>query len=363
MIINHNIAAEKASRHFGMNVRKMDATFEVLSSGERINSAADDPAGLAVSEKMRTQVRGLSQAQRNIQDGISLIQTAEGFLREANDILQRMRELSVQAANGTYTGQDRAQINVEFDQMLKELNRLHEDAKFNTIRLFDGYSTGKNSFGENESGEINPSRNINFNNPETGSGKSGIVIQSGANTDERTFVKMDTINSYELGLTAQPTETYTNNDNLAYREFSFFDATPQAIEDMMYLESSIMPSALESMDGKVLSIDFYTPKEGTRVDLSTTEDATETISVIDVALHKVNKQRANLGSYQNRLETTMRGVQLTRENIQSAESRIRDADMAESYVELTKESILSQSSASMLAQANHNSSMILRVIG
>jgi flagellin len=175
---------------------------------------------------MRAQIRGLHQASRNIQDGVSFIQTAEGFLKESNEILQRMRELTVQAANGTYTTEDRAQINVEFDQLVRELNRIHEDAKFNTIRLFDGYSVGKNSFGEGEGGKIKPSRNINFNTNNNTEGMNGLVIQSGANTDERAFIKMNTFNTYALGLTGKPTQTYKDisgidNNNPAYRELSF----------------------------------------------------------------------------------------------------------------------------------------------
>jgi flagellin len=377
MIINHNMSANKAHRHFSINVSNIDRSFEVLSSGERINRAADDPAGLAVSEKMRAQVKGLSQAARNIQDGISFVQTAEGYLKESNNILQRMRELTVQAANGTYTAEDRAQITVEFDQMVKELNRLHEDAKFNTVRMFDGYSLGMNSFGQKTVGadvvgasrseNIASARNQNFN-VDNETGMNGVIIQSGANTDERMFIKMDSFNSYTLGLTGQPENTYgdisgVDNNNPAYRELSFFNANQVPIEDLMYLENPIQLSYLETQSGQALSIDYYQPKEGTRIDLSTPERATETITVLDIALNKVNKQRANLGAYHNRLETSLRGVNLAQENLTASESRIRDADMALSYVELTKHSILAQSSSSMLAQANNISTLALRIIG
>lgn len=365
MIINHNAAASRAHLNYSNNLSNINKTFETLSSGERINKASDDPAGLAVSEKFRSQISGLKQSQRNIQDGISFIQTAEGYLTETNNILQRMRELSVQAANGTYTAEDRAQINVEFDQMVKELNRIHEDSKFNTIRIFDGYSLGQNSFGANDDNTIAASRNPNFNSE--GAGLNGLVIQSGANTDERTFIQLDATNSYTLGLTDQPTTTYAdnsevNNGNLAYRELSFFDSTEKPIEDLMYLESGIRTSAIEENSGEPLSISYFTPKEGTRIDLSTPERATETITVLDVALNKVNKERASLGAYQNRLETAQRGTALSIENLQAAESRIRDADMAKEYTKLVKYNILTESSSSMAAQANTMQNSILRII-
>jgi flagellin len=377
MIINHNIPANKAHRFYNINVKNLDKSFEVLSSGERINRAADDPAGLAVSEKMRAQIKGLRQASRNVQDGISFIQTADGYLQESNNILHRMRELTVQAANGTYTAEDRAQITVEFDQMVRELNRIHEDAKFNTIRMFDGYSLGMNSFGQKEGGEtaagvaraanIAAARNPNFNVDEN-TGKNGVVIQSGANTDERIFIGMDSFSSYTLGLTGQPEQTYgeisgVDNNNPAYRELSFFNSEDQSLEGLMYLENSIPPSAYETESGEELSIQYFTPKEGTRIDLSTPDRATETITVLDIALNKVNKQRANIGASQNRLETTLRGINLAQENLQASESRIRDADMASQYLEMTKHNILSQSSASMLAQANNISNLVLRIIG
>jgi flagellin len=385
MIINHNISALNANRMFSYNVKKMDTHLESLASGERINKGADDAAGLAVSEKMRAQVRGLNQASRNIQDGISLVQTTEGFLRESSDVLQRVRELSVQAANGTYTSEDRAQITVEIDEMLKELNRVHEDAKFNTMRLLDGKTTGFNSFGMKTAqnptavgaGEIAPARNINFNAVDdqgqkvADTGSNGVVIQSGANTDERMFIRLDTFNSYSLGLTPEPVESYatsttagntSTNENRAWREISFY--TPQALnlEEALYLESDIDPSAI-GQAGTEVNIDLLPPEVNNRVNVSSSEKATETIAVLDIALNKVNKQRADLGAFQNRMEMAMKGVDNAAENLQAAESRIRDADMAEQFVNFTKEQILSQSAATMTAQANMRSQLVMRILG
>jgi flagellin len=385
MIINHNIAAMNSQRIFDINVKNVDDSLEKLSSGLRINSGADDAAGLAVSEKMRAQIRGLKQASKNIQDAISLTQTAEGYLKSSNDVLQRMRELTVQAANGTYTNADRAQINVEIDQLTRELNRIHEDAKFNTIRLLDGYSLGQNSFGGevpetiddtttfDYQGTIENARNVNFNETDDQgnitNGKNGVVIQSGANTDERMFVEIGSFNTHALGFTARPENTYqqisqqqdpeneVNNNNLAWRERSFYNEEAQDLDSLVYLESSITDPVAD------VNIDFLIPQPGNRVDITTSKKATESITVIDVALNKVNKQRADLGAFENRLEMAQRGVDMTTEKLQSAESRIRDADMAREFVELTKNQILSQSSSAMTAQANSKSQLIFRIIG
>jgi len=366
---------------FSNNVKKMDGHMEKLASGLKINKGADDAAGLAVSEKMRAQVRGLNQASQNLQDGISMLQTAEGFLSESGDVLQRIRELTVQAANGTYTSEDRAQITVEIDEMVKELNRVHEDAKFNTMRLLDGKSTGYNSFGLQDAAgdptasgpdQIALARNANFNRTDVQAGMNGVVIQSGANTDERMFVKLDVFNSYSLGMTDRPNQTYSEiatsefgsiNNNQAWRERSFYAPQALNIEAAMYLESAITPSAISQVEGEEVTINLLPPQDLNRVNVSSSEAATETITVLDVALNKVNKQRADLGGFQNRLEMAVKGVDNAAENLQAAESRIRDADMANQFIGFTKEQILSQSAASMTAQANMRSQLVMRILG
>lgn len=402
MIINHNLAAMNAHRHFGLKVRNMDRNVESLASGERINRGADDAAGLAVSEKMRAQIRGLNQASRNIQDGVSLIQTTEGFLKESQSVLHRMRELIVQAANGTYTREDRAQITVELDQMIRELNRIHEDAKFNTLRLLDGKTLGENSFailqpdGTYPSSELTPqgdlvpaelhTRNPNFgieNDQENP--YNGLVIQSGANTDERMFVRIGAFNTYALGLTEQPKQRpddpdllkqYEANSNLAWREQSFYHIGDLDLDAEMYLEHPVDPAPDGTpFPGTTGGDDDATPPHGVtievlypvrgenRVDVTTSERATESITPIDVALNKVSKQRADLGAFQNRLELAMEGVDMASENLQASESRIRDADMAKEFVNFTKNQIMSQSAASMTAQANMRAQIILKIIG
>jgi flagellin len=276
---------------------------------------------------MRAQIRGLNQASRNIQDGISLVQTTEGHLAESNDVLQRMRELTVQAANGTYNQQDRAQITVELDEMVKELNRIHEDAKFNTMRVLDGKSLGINGFANIDAatGNANPaelaSRNPNFLetradavtgglNSAAGTPANGLVVQSGANTDERMFVKIDAFNTKALGLTQGPTTLYSDNNGgaaePAWRELSFYQASPLDLNAAMYLESAITPEPAGA--GSVTIDNMFPDLANNRVSVSTGEKATETLTVLDVALNKVNKQRANIGSFQNRLEKAMQGV-------------------------------------------------------
>ncbi len=387
MIINHNLAAMNADRHFNLKIKLMDRSLESLSSGERINRGADDAAGLAVSEKMRAQIRGLNQASRNLQDAASLIQTTEGFLKESNDVLQRLRELSVQAANGTYTREDRSQISVEVNELVRELNRIHEDAKFNTIRLLDGKSLGLNSFGAksttapvpNETiytkDDIALARNINFNNTDEANpptaGRNGLVVQSGANTDERMFMEIYSFNTYALGITDVPGGsanpiTYMNsaspgftsqNANLAWREREFYSEQPIDLDVIMYLESAIAAPV------NPVTINLLNVIPGNRLDLTTSEKSTESIAVLDVALNKVNKQRADLGGFQNRIELAMQGVDNAAENLQASESRIRDTDMAKEYVNFTKNQIMSQSAASMTAQANVRSQLIFKIIG
>jgi flagellin len=349
----------------------MDKNIERLSSGLRINRGSDDAAGLAVSEKMSAQIRGLNQAYRNLQDSASLVQTAEGHLKESNDVLQRVRELTVQAANGTYTTEDRAQITTELDQMVRELNRIHEDAKFNTLRLLDGQTLGVNSFGgeygeRSETAVVNPARNLNFNqgNEADAPGRNGVVVQSGANTDERMFVDLGVFNTFGLGITGTPDEVYPNENHeinfQAWREKSFYQDSEYDLDAHAYLES-----ALDVMrdDVKIQNLVPLTTDAVNRLDVTTTEKATQSITVADIALNKVNKQRADLGAFQNRLEKAMEGVQNAAENLQSAESRIRDADMAKEFVEFTKNQILSQSSATMTAQANVRSQLIMRILG
>jgi flagellin len=283
MIINHNMSALYADRQLGVTQLDVSKSIEKLSSGMRINRAGDDASGLAVSEKMRSQVRGLNQAERNIQNGVSFIQTTEGYLQETQDILHRLRELSVQSANGIYSDEDRMMIQVEVSQLVDEVNRIASHAQFNGMNLLTG------AFAQNSSvGRI-------------------MQLQVGANMDQNERVFVGTMTAAALGLQNSQGET------------------------------------------GMLSI-------------STPEEANMAIGSVDSALKLVSKQRADLGAYQNRFEMAAEGVAIASENIQAAESRIRDTNMASQMVDFTRGSILSQSGTAMLAQANVRTQSVLQLL-
>ncbi|MFP4363927.1 MAG: flagellin [Spirochaetia bacterium] len=286
MIINHNLSAQFAQRQLGQTNRSLDGAMEKLSSGLRINRAGDDASGLAVSEKMRAQIRGLNQASRNAENGISFIQTTEGYLQETQSILQRVRELSIQSANGIYTAEDRMQIQVEVSQLVDEIDRVASHAQFNGMNILTGRfasDTGTNTV------------------------TASMWLHIGANMDQRERVYIGTMTAAALGVR-----------NTGSQE--------------------------------ILS-------------LSTPDSANRAIGTLDSALQRVNKQRADLGAYQNRLEMAITGIDIGAENLQAAESRIRDTDMADQMVELTKNQILSQAGTAMLAQANQKSQSVLQLLG
>lgn len=286
MIINHNMSAQFAQRQLGVNNSAVTSNMEKLSSGLRINKAGDDASGLAVSEKMRSQIRGLNQASRNASDGISMIQTTEGYLQEGQDILQRIRELAVQSSNGIYTAEDRMQIQVEVSQLVDEVDRIASHAQFNGMNLLTGRFAGAQDLG--------------------GAGQD-LFFHIGANMDQREQVVIGTMTAAALGLRNQG-------------------------------------------DNRIITI-------------SNTESANSTIGVVDTALKNINKQRADLGAYQNRLEMAVKGIDIGAENLQAAESRIRDADMAKEMVEFTKNQILVQAGNAMLAQANMKTQSVMQLLG
>jgi len=285
MIINHNLSAMYANRQLGINNLNVDKNMEKLSSGMRINRAGDDASGLAVSEKLRSQIRGLNQASKNGLNGISFIQTTEGYLQETQDIIQRLRELSVQASNGIYSAEDRMQIQVEVSQLIDEIDRIASHAQFNGMNLL----TGRFARADGE-------------NIVTGS----MWFHIGANMDQREQVFIGTMTAKGLGV-------------------------KQVASD------------------EILS-------------LSSPDGANRSIGVLDAALKKVSKQRADLGAYQNRLEHAIKGIDIGAENMQAAESRIRDADMAHEMVEYSKNQILMQASNAMLAQANQKTAAVLQLL-
>jgi flagellin len=285
MIINHNLSAMFAERSLGVTQASTNKGMEKLSSGLRINRAGDDASGLAVSEKMRSQVRGLNRASANASDGISFIQTTEGYIQETGDILQRLRELAVQSANGIYTAEDRMQIQVEVSQLVDEIDRIASHAQFNGLNMLTGLFA--RPAGENTV-------------------TASMWFHIGANMDQREQVFVGTMTSAGLGLRNAGDSTFIS---------------------------------LESAD-----------------------DANRSIGTLDSALKIVNKQRADLGAYQNRLEHAIRGVDIGAENLQAAESRIRDTNMAKQMVDFTRDQILTQSGTAMLAQANQRTSSVLSLL-
>ncbi len=289
MIINHNMSAMFAQRQQKFTNIETTSNIEKLSSGLRINRAGDDASGLAVSEKMRAQIRGLNQAERNAADGISLIQTTEGYLQETQDILQRLRELAVQSSNGIYTAEDRMQIQVEVSQLVDEINRVASHAQFNGMNLLTGRfarETGTNTV------------------------TASMWFHIGANMDQRERVFIGTMTAQGLGL--------------------------------------------QSSDGL--------PHTASFISLSEPDSANRTISILDSAIRTLNKQRADLGAYQNRLEMARVGLSIGSENLAAAESRIRDVDMASEVVDFTRNQILMQSSTAMLAQANVQTQSVLQLL-
>ncbi len=285
MVINHNMSAMFAQRSQGIQDLNQQKSMEKLSSGMRINRAGDDASGLAVSEKMRAQIRGLNQASENASNAISFIQTTEGYLQETTDIVQRIRELAVQSSNGIYTEEDRMQIQVEVSSLIAEVDRVASAAQFNGMNMLTGRfarPTGENTV------------------------TASMWFHIGANMDQRTQVYIGTMSAMALGLR-----------NVG--------------------DESIMT-------------------------LASPDEANRAIGTLDEALKKINKQRADLGAYQNRLEMTVKGLDIGAENLQASESRIRDTDMANEMVEFTKDQVLSQAGTAMLAQANQSSQNVLSLL-
>jgi flagellin len=282
MIINHNMSAINANRVLKFKHWDVNRSTAQLASGMRINNAGDDPSGLAVSEKMRTQIQGLRQATRNTEDGMSFLQTVDGYLNQTSSVLQRIRVLAVQSANGIYSQQDRQLIQVEVSAMVAEVDRIASQAEFNRFKLLLG-----------DFAHTNPT--------------SSMWFQLGANMYQRVRVFVGTMTSQGLGVTDRTGRIVTN--------------------------------------------------------LSTADGSTRAIGTIDDALHKIAKLRADIGAYSNRFEFAAKGLMMAYENMQASESRIRDADMAETFVDMTRDTILAQSGTSMLAQANMRSRLVLQLLG
>ena len=283
MIINNNMSSVYANRQLGITQAEVGRSMEKLSSGMRINRAGDDASGLAVSEKLRSQIKGLNQAERNIQNGVSFIQTTEGYLQGTQNVLHRLRQLAVQSANGIYTDEDRMQIQVEVSQLVSEVNRIASHAQFNGMNLLTGSFATDSVVGR------------------------VMQLQVGANMDQNERIFIGTMTATALGL--------------------------------------------QSSQGTVDNMSMLNP-----------ELANQAIGTLDSALRMVSKQRADLGAYQNRFEMAAQSVAVAAENMQAAESRIRDTNMASEMVNYTRSALLNQTGTAMLAQANVRAQSVLQLL-
>jgi len=297
MIINHNLGAMNANRNMNINSGNASKSMEKLSSGLRINKAGDDAAGLAISEKMRGQIRGLDQASANAQDSISLIQTAEGALNETHSILQRMRELAVQSSNDTNTTVDRGEIQKEVDELAKEITRIANNTEFNSKKLLNG--------GADSGSAVTNADDLTFH--------------IGANAGQNIELVIGAMDAKTLGVTGVAVTNVSATGNVA----------------------------AVTVDG---------------IDISTQSDADTAITSIQSAIETVSAERSKLGAYQNRLEHTIANLGTSSENLTSAESRIRDVDMAKEMSTFSKNNILSQAAQAMLAQANQQPQQVLQLL-
>jgi flagellin len=393
MVVQHNLTAMNSNRQLGVTTSAQAKSAEKLSSGYRINRAGDDAAGLKISEKMRSQIRGLNKASSNAEDGVSLIQTAEGALNEAHSILQRMNELAVQGANDTNESIDRDAINEELDALTEELDRISSTTQFNKQNLLDGTFQDKNlQVGANSN------QNISLSISSMNATSLGLKNESVTTKyDKQTGSKYVSVTYENLG-----TYTYKTSKSLASNKASAIATLSANVSGKftsgMYVASLGTFRAL--VNGKTFSVvslamkaDIAATKSamkdainnkfetyakisnttataarssytltGQNVNVRDYASANSAISAIQEAINRVSTQRSALGALQNRLEHTIANLDNVSENTQSAESRIRDTDMAEEMVEYSKNNILAQAGQSMLAQSNQSTQGVLSLL-
>ncbi len=400
MVVQHNLTAMNSNRQLGVTTSSQAKSSEKLSSGYRINRAGDDAAGLKISEKMRSQVRGLNRASTNAQDGVSLIQTAEGALNEAHSILQRMNELAVQGANDTNESIDRDAINEELDALTQELDRISQTTQFNKQNLLDGSFNDKNlQVGANANQKIAISiDNMNatalglrgVNKKVDNQLQSGIVAKSiayqgfGVTYDHSTSLAAnvsDAITAAKTGVSSKYTtagsgayigvlNTETGkNEYTSFEDGKVFDTAGSAMLHDASFAAANASSAITDNLGDYLKTTTSTASasvvgysETGRVAVDNYEIANDSITAIQEAINKVSSQRSALGALQNRLEHTIANLDNVAENTQAAESRIRDTDMASEMVEYSKNNILAQAGQSTLAQAHQSTQGVLSLL-
>ncbi len=355
MIIQHNIAAINSYRNLGVNQSGLNKNLEKLSSGYKINRAGDDAAGLAISESMRSQINGLNQAAKNAQDAIGLIQTAEGALTEVHSMLQRLTTLASQSANGTYNTVARGNLQSEVSELLKEIDRIANNTDFNGIKpLANEGSAGKMTF------QIGPS------------GKETIVVNSQAMTVSGIQAAIwDSMTGFDRDKQAEGKTQNLTNATVKFDKASSGGTVQVTGQQNGYITSSGMvnSSAYTTQKAAYFAAKFAGGSTGVSALLptlnisgSSTVVANAAIDTINAAINAVSSYRAKLGAAQNRLEHTVNNLKVTSENITSAESRIRDTDMADEITAFTKNNILLQASQSMLAQSNSVPQSILSLL-
>jgi len=376
MIINHNMAAVNTYRQLSTNNTASSKSLEKLSSGLRINRAGDDAAGLAISEKMRGQIRGLDQASRNAQDGISLIQTAEGALNETHSILQRMRELSVQASTDSNTDTDRAELQKEVDQLSKEIDRISNTTEFNNQKLLDGdkanvevkvaktevlasnsknykAATASSTVAANNTylfkvGTATTSAATTFNFTITDS--AGNAVSTGTIAKAATSIKL------AAGVTLNITGGVKSGDSVAVVARTAITAnSDQSFAFQIGANSTqTINVGISDMSASALNVN--------NINIKSQKSAEASVSTIEQAIRDVSAERSKLGAFQNRLEHTINNLGTSSENLTAAESRIRDVDMAKEMMNFQKNNILSQAAQAMLAQANQQPQGVLQLL-
>jgi flagellin len=409
MIIQHNISSMNANRQLGITQGNLQKSTEKLSSGYRINRAGDDAAGLAISEKMRGQIRGLSQASTNSEDGISLVQTAEGALQETQNILQRMRELAVQASNDTNTDDDRTQIQKEITQLTNEVDRIATTSEFNTKKLLDGSVKGAQEK-EYGSSKVNGSFTnglVSIANSDDGdyAGITGVIrivatkdmSPSQIATDDFSISVIGDAVAEDVDITE---ESITINNAKYSAESDLMDSSSEAGDALTFtfdaqgsgikagdvitislkaaektaaaksgkeaLRLQVGANAAQEIQLGIKSMKANDLKivqgDGSALDVTSQGAASKAIEAYDTALQSVSTERAKLGAVQNRLEHTIANLDTSEENLQAAESRIRDVDMADEMTSYSKSNILQQAGTSMLAQANQSNQTVLSLL-
>ena len=384
MVVQHNLTAMNSNRMLGLTQSAQAKSTEKLSSGYKINRAADDAAGLSISEKMRKQIRGLTQASANAQDGISAVQTAEGALTEVHDMLQRMNELAVKAANGTMSEDDRSYVQNEIDQLVTEIDRVSETTKFNETYLLKG--EGNATYSKANAATITINNKITID-ADTGEGTVTLAKNANSSASVNWVVGGTTITLLKDGTTATPTANqYKNIDDFIGAVKSAAMASSKEIKDITYnaedgkltvkafadtanaltadlhvgsdsADTNKIEMSITSMSARSLDVN------GIRVDGTDGTNATNAIDTIEAAIQKVSTQRSALGAIQNRLEHTINNLDNVVENTTSAESQIRDTDMATEMVKYSNNNILTQAGQAMLAQANQSNQGVLSLLG